>query len=467
MIGQKQNLSSLLGITFEGGRMHVAQVRRVGDSFEVQRAFSAALSGSPVTSDPQTLGLEIRQVLLQQNIKENKCVVALPVQWMLSLATKIPDLSEADIPDFLNLEAERNFAYDPESLFASSSRCRFPSGEQYANIAGIQRDHILNLQSVLRAARLKPLSFTIGIAALQQMFIPPSAPVLILSLGQKELEVGITCGEGLYAMRSIENADGAEVQSFDADAVGRELRVTLGQIPPDIRARLVTARVFGSPDSAAKLRTDLAPRLRAMGIGAEPFNLTGDPAAAPNAVAVAAGYLLGKKSEFELLPPKISAWKEFAGKNSSRKLAWAASIAGILLLLVVTAFLVQGWQLSNLQNRWSVISPRVTELEDMQQQIKKFRPWFDNTFRSMTIFRKLTEAFPVDGVVTAKTLEIRNQSQVTCSGVARDNQVLFKMLDQLRSTKEVADVKMDQIHGKSPLQFSFNFRWVEGGTGEH
>jgi len=37
----------------------------------------------------------------------------------------------------------------------------------------------------------------------------------------------------------------------------------------------------------------------------------------------------------------------------------------------------------------------------------------------------------------------------------------------LRSTKEIADVKMDQIHGKSPLQFNFNFRWVEGGTGEH
>ena len=113
------------------------------------------------------------------------------------------------------------------------------------------------------------------------------------------------------------------------------------------------------------------------------------------------------------------------------------------------------------------MAPRVTDLEAMQQQIKKFRPWFDGTFRSLSILRRVTEAFPVDGAVTAKTLEIRNNSQVTCAGVARDNQVLFKMLDQLRGTKEVADVKMDQIRGKTPLQFSFNFRWVEGGTGEH
>src|SRR5262249_55035922 len=149
----------LLGIAIEGGQMRVAQIRRIGDSFEVQKAFSVPLSASPATGDPQTLGQEIRQVFQQQNIKESKCIVALPVEWMLSLATKIPELPEGDIPDFLNLEAERNFAYDPDSLFVSSSRCRFPSGEQYANIAGIQRDHIVNLQSVLQAARLKPLSF--------------------------------------------------------------------------------------------------------------------------------------------------------------------------------------------------------------------------------------------------------------------------------------------------------------------
>jgi hypothetical protein len=87
----------------------------------------------------------------------------------------------------------------------------------------------------------------------------------------------------------------------------------------------------------------------------------------------------------------------------------------------------------------------------------------------LSIFKKLTEAFPVDGAVTAKTLEIRNQAQVAvnCSGTAKDTSAYFKMLDSLRVNKQVADVKYDQIHGKSPLQFSFNFHWVEGGTGEH
>ena len=105
----------------------------------------------------------------------------------------------------------------------------------------------------------------------------------------------------------------------------------------------------------------------------------------------------------------------------------------------------------------------VRELEEMQQQIRRFRPWFDSSFRNLSILRKVTEAFPEDGVVSAKTLEIRDVSSVTCSGVARDNQALFKMLDQLRAVKDVHDLKVDNIRGKTPLQFTFNLHWGEGG----
>jgi len=43
------------------------------------------------------------------------------------------------------------------------------------------------------------------------------------------------------------------------------------------------------------------------------------------------------------------------------------------------------------------------------------------------------------------------------------------MLDQLRATKEVADLKVDNVRGsgKAPLQFSLNFRWEPGGVNEH
>jgi len=113
------------------------------------------------------------------------------------------------------------------------------------------------------------------------------------------------------------------------------------------------------------------------------------------------------------------------------------------------------------------MAPTVAELEDLQQQIRRFRPWFDESFRSLSILRKVTEAFPEDGVVSAKTFEIREMNSVTCSGIARDDAAFLRLHDQLRAMKEIADLKVDQVKGKTPLQFTFNFRWEPGGINEH
>src|SRR5207245_9410750 len=106
-------------------------------------------------------------------------------------------------------------------------------------------------------------------------------------------------------------------------------------------------------------------------------------------------------------------------------------------------------------------------LGNLQHQIRKCLPRFDASLRTVSIRRRVTEALPADGVVSAKTVEIRDLATVTCSGTARDSQALLKTLDQLRATKEVTDVKVDQIRGKSPLQFTFNFHWSEQGSNEH
>ena len=137
------------------------------------------------------------------------------------------------------------------------------------------------------------------------------------------------------------------------------------------------------------------------------------------------------------------------------------------LFLTAAAFLVQQWQLSRLESKWRTMAPKVKELEVMQQQIRTYRPWFDESFHSLSILRELTEAFPEDGVVSAKSVEIRDLSAVTCSGTARDMQALLKVLDQLRHSKDIGNVKVDQIRGKAPWQFTFNCQWTEGGRNEN
>lgn len=109
------------------------------------------------------------------------------------------------------------------------------------------------------------------------------------------------------------------------------------------------------------------------------------------------------------------------------------------------------------------MGPKVSEVENMQQQIQRYRPWFDESFRSLAILRQLAEAFPEDGSVSAKSIETRDLATITCSGTARNSQALLKMRDQLSAARSVSEVHIDQTRGTSPLQFTFNFHWKAGG----
>jgi hypothetical protein len=75
--------------------------------------------------------------------------------------------------------------------------------------------------------------------------------------------------------------------------------------------------------------------------------------------------------------------------------------------------------------------------------------------------------FPEDGAVTAKTIEIRDGNAVTCSGTASDSAALLRTLGQLRAADGVSDVKVEQIRGNAPMQFTFDFQWGNGGGNEN
>ncbi|HTV75723.1 MAG TPA: hypothetical protein VMD57_01905, partial [Candidatus Baltobacteraceae bacterium] len=85
----------------------------------------------------------------------------------------------------------------------------------------------------------------------------------------------------------------------------------------------------------------------------------------------------------------------------------------------------------------------------------------------LAILRQLSLAFPEDGVVTAKTVEIRDDNSVSCSGVANDYAALLAMQAKLRTAAGVSDLKWDQIRGKNPAQFTFHFQYGNGGINEN
>jgi hypothetical protein len=465
--------SIILGLAFDGNRLEAAVVRRSNGSLHVQQSAAAPLALSLLSGDSQLVGRELRNHLEQAGIRERRCAVCLPLNWVLTLQTKLPDLPEEDVASFLEIEAERGFPSGHENLYLATSRMKAANGEQFATMMGIPRNHLASVQAVLKAAQLKPLTFSLGITALAGSGKPAPESGVTLALASHGIDLQVSAGGGIAALRSLDAAHDAEAapRGIDADLVAREIRITLGQLPPSLANEVRTIRVFGRGESARQFVRDIERRTQAMGLRVELMERATDAEFAPSAsaeialspaIALAGNFLRGNLPGPELLPPRISPWQQMlsSSKFSSQKLVWAGSAAGAVVLCVAGAFLFQTWQISRLESQWRAIEPKVTELTATMDKLRQFRPYYDRSFRALQIMRALSQAFPEEGNVTAKSVEIRDLNTVTCTGNARDNQSYLHLLDQLRMNQDVSDLKTESLRGQAPaLQFTLNFQW--------
>lgn len=468
--------SGVLALALARDRLVAVELRRTNGHAEIGASTDVPFTTNLFAANPETAARELRQALDAVGIKERRCAVALPPDLVLALSVDVPDLPEADRAAFLQMEGERGFPQAPEDLLVQTSVGTHPPGAGHATLLGVPLDSLARLEATLRAARLHPISFTLATTALQPPAAAESAGVLALLPTADGLALQLTHEGAIAALRVIDGAfvTGTEGPVFQTDHVLRELRITLGQLPPPIRDNVRRIRVFGGSEEARAVAGTLSPRLAALGIQVElvkelrmedlPFRLpSGAPASAPLAVAARAAATQGRLPEFEFLPPRVSAWEQFSRRYASRRLAWAGAAAAIAVGLVLLTFLGQQWLIWHWQGRWDAIKARVGKLESMQKEIRLYRPWFDDSFRSLGILRRLTESFPEDGSVTAKSVEIRASGRVVCSGSARDTQAWLRMLDQMRNARGITDVQVEQVRGKSPLEFTFNFRWQGPG----
>jgi hypothetical protein len=476
---KSRRLNSLLGLALDGNKLEGVVLRRADGSLEIQQSFSISLSLDPLTAAPELVGREIRNHLDAAGVKERNCVVGLPLKWALTTNVDIPDLPENDVASFLQLEAERGFHCDVATLHFAASRSHSSTGKQRAFLVGIPKNHLTLLEQVLRAAKLKPLSFSLAITALLAPKAESSNGVLGLAIGETHVGLEVTSGGGVAALRALEGAlemDGSR-RVLQSELVGREARITLGQLPAEVRETVRRIRIFGPRDLSQQLADDLELRLEPMGLKVElagryspqEFGLHLPPETAVSAaLSLAASQLAGHKPPFELLPPRVSTWQVMVNRYASGKLRLAGAAAAALLLIVVGAFGFQQWQLTRLRSQWVGMSSKVKELEGVTQQIHQYRPWFDDSLRALTILKELTTAFPDDGVVSAKSVEIRDLNAVTCTGITRDSEAMFKIWENLRRSGNVRDLHRPTTRGtKPPLQFTFDFHWNEGGRSEN
>jgi hypothetical protein len=470
---KRKRLTSLLGLTLDGGKLEGVVLRRTNGSLQLLQSFSATLTLDPLTAAPELVAREIRNQLDAAGVRERNCIVGVPLKWALTGQTELPQLAETDAASLLQIEAEKSFPCDVATLRMADSRCALAAGKQYVTLAGISNSQLATLEQVLTAAKLKPVGISLGLSALQAPG-ENSNGVLALAVGESHVGLQITAGGGIAALRALEGAienEGSR-RSLNAGLVSRETRVTLGQLPAELRATVKRIRIFGPRDLAQPLADEMELRFEPMGLRVEVVSAYAPgefgvqlplEASLSSAFSLAARRLTDQAAPFEFLLPKPTLLQQFSAKYASGKLKTVSAIVAGVLAIFIALFLFQQIQLMLLRSQWSKMSAKVAELDGLQRDIRQFQPWFDDSFINLNVMRQLTLAFPENGDVTAKTIEIRDDNLVTCSGTAQSQAALLKTIKQLGAESGVTKVTLGPIRGKAPMQFTFDFNYGNGG----
>src|SRR6185436_16555145 len=121
LVLKRKKLTSLLGLALDGSRLDGVVLRRTNGSVQLVKSFSVTLSLDPLIAAPELVGREIRNQLDAAGVRERQCVMCVPLKWALTAQTELPELPPADVPGFLQLEAERGFHSDIETLHYATS----------------------------------------------------------------------------------------------------------------------------------------------------------------------------------------------------------------------------------------------------------------------------------------------------------------------------------------------------------
>lgn len=457
----KKRLQSVLGLRLADGQLRACHSTRTKGATEVVKTASAALTLDLLHPEAELVGREIKNHLDAAGIREHHCVVAVPTAWIMSQHTVVPDLSPEDAASFLQMEAEKGFPCDPAQLQIAQSFQRSGTTAYVTQLA-VRKEQIDQLLNVLKAAGLKPVGLTLGLATLRGVVPKAGQGRITVAVEPKGATLLVAAGGGITAIRNCEAAIDTEAGEsvVNGATVARELRITFEQIPADLRSDLKNLNLCGDETMSRQLAEKLADWADTEGLTITRGGAGDKPIADQIAESVAANALESDGPALEFLPPRPSQFALLMARYNSKRLATVGFAVGGAAVVALGLFAWQEYERWSLRSQWDAIAVDVKALDAVQARIDEFRPWYDESFRNLTILSRITTCFPDSGTLTAHSVEIHgvNNISVSISGSARDRATILHTQELLGKVKEVQGVKLEQIRG-TPIQFTLTFRW--------
>jgi hypothetical protein len=459
-------IPGVLAITVESGRLAVDHVRRESGGSRVLQSLEIPWAAEALVEDPERAGRALAENLDAGEVRERRCVVCLPPGWALSTTTELPQVAAEDLRGFLELRAEREFQVAVEDLALAHSSYTLPEGGAKATLVAVPVKRLEAVRRMLASAGCRPMSISLAVQAGFADGRDPSAASLNVLVNGSHADLVVAAGGGIVALRTV-GLGAAEGAAARGDAIGRELRITLGRLPDAVRRHVEKARFIGARTHAEALLESTQPHLRRLGLqGIVPAAravspVKGGSAGAQPGLAVEAAdcHLRDLPVAFEFIEREVSPLQAMLRRVDTRRRRWV--LAGVLGLLVLPAAVwgVRSHIAGRLESEWKSMSAEVARLESLQARLRQFRPWFVEGTPSVELLEGLVKAFPESGEAWAKSVEIRDGTRVTCTGFARSQNAWLDLLDRLRAESGVDQLQVQAVHGESPLQFSVTYLW--------
>lgn len=454
VLKKRFQVRTVLAVTLESGRIAVNLVRREENTSRVMSAFTLPIGAEAVLADPERAGQRLAAELESAGIRERRCVVCIPAGWAMTTSTDVPGVAADDLRAFLELRAEREFPVPVADLRLAHCAYALPDGKACATIAAVPAKRMEAIERMLATAECRAVSVSLGLDGCLPRGGMPTA--LHFLANGNHVDVVIAAGGGIAAVRSLPAPANAETAAFDALGFSREIRITLGRLPEALRQEVREARFSGATASAETLCTEMRPHLQRMGIDSR---LEGAAGGEPAALEAAGEHLGQRPVAFEFLTPEVNRWQLMARQFDDRRRRWLAIAAVAALVLPILIFIVRSRMESGLTAEWKGMSGKVTAVEKLQTRIRLFRPWFDPAPQTLQILEALDSAFPEQGDVWAKSVQVSDGAKINCVLFARNQAAMLAFLTRLRAHKDVSSVQVQTQRGENPIQFSMTYRW--------
>jgi hypothetical protein len=446
---------AVLALTLESSRLLVDLLKREGENTRVARSAVVPIGAHTVLSDPDAAGEALAEQLA--GIPERRCVVCIPAGWALTTATDVPAVGAEDLRGYLELRAEREFPIAVNELRLSYSSYSLPDGKQRATLAAVPSKRLEAVERMLAVAGCRAVSISLGLESCLPNVETPAA--LHFLANGNHVDVVIGAGGGIAALRSLPALLKDGMVASDAAQFAREVRITLGGLPDALRQQVSEARFIGPSDSAENLCIEIRPQLRALGIKSRVERTENDDDSAAAGREAARRHLHEQPVAFEFVAPTVNRWQTLFTRFDNRRRRIAISAGAALILVPIVSFIVRSRIESSLEAQWQGMRRNVTELESLQQRIREFRPWFEPAPQSLRLMEGLVTAFPEQGDVWAKSIQLGEGNKVTCSGFAKTQAAWLGFLERLRGRADVAGLQVQQVRGENPVQFSVTYKW--------